>query len=412
MSLRQIAVRLVTLVALAQLAPLAQAQHEIHHVPPWISPDGNRPDLMHPFVDPSAFPSDWQFFAPAEIGDFGGQEYNYGFFATYDRFYIWVSRPEYDVAYTDGDFTWGNRFELGYMSESNNGGWLMEFWHIDGPNVYFETVVERVNVLQELDEINGNPQNIDLRSGGGGAATNPQTNGVPLRDRNNRRTQARDYILQDSQNVADLENWEINKTFRKFLHHGSVMEPFFGFRYMKFQDIFRRDFYSRIDGTTGAIVGQVPPTTQDPTDLDDELYQSFQSLFDNHMVGGQFGLRWFKIKGRWNLSTEIRAFAFQNFQDLQQTFYTELTFYDGVGVGAEIDGVFESREQNAFHSSSFVFGGEVRAEAAYEVTRDLALRVGMTYMNLGKGIGRGPNINNNSEDVQFIGATFGIDYKR
>jgi len=413
MSLRQIAARLATLVALAQLAPLAFAQQEIHHIPPWINPNGDNPDLLQPFVDPGAFPWDWQFFAPAEFGDFGnGQDLNTGYFATWDRIYIYVSRPEYDANPTQGDFTWGNRFELGYMSEEDHG-WLMEFWHIDGPNWYCETIVERVNVLNPDDEINGNPQNIDLRTGGGGAPTNPQTPGVPVRDRNNRVTEARDYILKDSINVADLSSWELNKTFRKYeLHYGSVIEPFIGFRYMTFEDLFRRDTYDRIDGTTGAIVGQVPPTTVDPTVLDDELYTSFQSLFVNHLVGGQFGARWFKVKSRWNLSTEIRAFAFANFQSLEQFTFTELTFYDGVSVGATIDGVFESKTREAFHSNEFVYGGEVRAEAAYEVTRDLALRIGMTFIELGGGIGRGDNINQNSEDVQMIGATFGIDYRR
>ena len=36
-----------------------------------------------------------------------------------------------------------------------------------------------------------------------------------------------------------------------------------------------------------------------------------------------------------------------------------------------------------------LFGGEVRGEASYELTRDINLRFGVTFLDLGQGIGRG-----------------------
>ena len=32
-----------------------------------------------------------------------------------------------------GDFTWGNRFDLGFIDDDSKG-WIGTIWHIDGPN--------------------------------------------------------------------------------------------------------------------------------------------------------------------------------------------------------------------------------------------------------------------------------------
>ena len=130
------------------------------------------------------------------------------------------------------------------------------------------------------------------------------------------------------------------------------------------------------------------------------------------MVGGQFGARWFKVKGRWNLSGEIRAFLFSNFQYQNTTNFTELTFYDNTGVDEPAEGVFLNRTYTNGNATEFVFGGEVRAQAAYEVTRDLALRVGFTFMDFGRGVGRGNTVAANDEGVVMYGWTFGVDFKR
>ena len=42
------------------------------HVPPFVDSDGQNPDFFHPFIEPGTFDPDWQFFAPAEVGEFGG----------------------------------------------------------------------------------------------------------------------------------------------------------------------------------------------------------------------------------------------------------------------------------------------------------------------------------------------------
>lgn len=401
------------------------AQREIHHVPPLINPDGNNPDLAQPFIEPFTFGSDFQFFALADYGDFGnGPDANTGFFATFDRLYIWVTRPDDQVAprpwigsggqtladQANGDFGWGNRFDLGYMSEEDHG-WMMSFWHLDGPNYFDQFVIERVDVIDLADAPD---TTIDLRGGGTGNSENPNLQTLPRRDENNFFTDDRSYIINNSVNASDLTSWEVNKTFRaRSLHYGSVVEPFFGFRYAKFQDFFRRDTYQRYDDTTGAPLGPglpIPPS--DITNFFIEDFRTMRAQFDNHLVGGQLGLRWFKQKERWNLSGELRVFAFQNFQSFTTSDNLERTYFQSLTVDGDIDTVVYDRDETAAHTTEFVFGTEIRAEAAYAVTRDFQLRAGMAFMEFGRGIGRGASVANNDQDVTMIGATFGFNVNR
>src|SRR6187402_1523632 len=114
---------LVLLAAIVGTSATAQAQH------------------YQPFVDPGYFGNpDFQFFAPPEVSDFsGGEEPNTGIYATYDRTYVNVSRPDDQFSFNSegqGDFTWGNRWELGYMTEDKSG-WQGVLWHVNGPNETF-----------------------------------------------------------------------------------------------------------------------------------------------------------------------------------------------------------------------------------------------------------------------------------
>ena len=190
MSMSRVTAVLSVLITASIGAIPAAAQQELHHVPPVVNADGYNPDYCQPFIEPMAFNPDFQFFAPAEVDTFGGgPEPHTGWFATYDRARIWVSRPDFEPSYTEGDFTWGNRFDVGYMTEEDHG-WLFSFTHIDGPVAFDILPVERINVWNPLDEPNGIPDfTVDLRGGGGGGGgggTNAlPTTGYPLEDRNN-----------------------------------------------------------------------------------------------------------------------------------------------------------------------------------------------------------------------------------
>ena len=129
-----------------------------------------------PFIGHDYFDSDFQYFAPAEVDTYGGApDPNTGWFFTYDRMYTNMTRPRDVASHYEGDFTWGNRYDIGYMTEDDHG-WLMSIMHVDGPNI----------------------ENI---------------------------------------NQGDYSSVEFNRVWRlKQLHNGSYMEPFIGVRYIKFLD--------------------------------------------------------------------------------------------------------------------------------------------------------------------------------
>ena len=91
-----------------------------------------------PFLEPGYFDNDLQFFAPAEVDEYGGkQPFSTGIYVDYDRMYVNVSAANASSSPNDGTFTWGNRFEAGYMLDREQNGWHAELIHIDGPNLAF-----------------------------------------------------------------------------------------------------------------------------------------------------------------------------------------------------------------------------------------------------------------------------------
>ena len=348
-----------------------------------------------PFVDLNYFSTDSQFFAAADIDSYGGgPTTSSGWFASFDRMYLYVSRPNAEESNTQGDMTWGNRIDLGYMTEEKHG-WLISMQNITGPNSMERIRQERNNRF--MDDASPQDEAVD-----------------PPQDNNNRESGARDYFLEDSLNVANLSNFEINKTFlMKPLHNGAIVEPFYGFRYMRFTDFDRHDDYTRYDdeGNVVPILPIGPPPAVQPSDAAFEEYLSGQGTYENNLVGGQIGFRYSQHRSRWLLSGEVRAFAFTNLQNLHLTDLRVVTEVD-VGTGNEPDSEQAKIVHTYMANSEFVFGGEIRAEAAYEVTRDISLRFGMEFLDMAQGIGRGRNPEQNDEDVQLFGLTFGFTVNR
>jgi hypothetical protein len=344
-----------------------------------------------PFIDPAYFNPDFQFFAPAEVSAYsGGEPPNIGFYLDYDRFFINVTRPEGEASlFSDfqGDFTWGNRWELGYMTEEDTG-WQFVYWNLSGPSKNITLFHERLDRINDDDDPPDDPDPI-------------------LQDRN-----PRWYVLYDSLNTAKFASMEMNKTWRrKEFHNGTIFEPLCGLRYMNFLDKYRRDDYRRYDETPGPVP---PPGQPDPADpnVEGEYEELRRDLakFENAMFGGQLGFRYFGQRGHWLLSCELRAFAMQNFQTLNQTVFIRQTRYSAVGGDVELE--LQSRADAIFGANEFVFGGEVRAEASYEITRDINIRFGGIFMDLATGIGRGNTLQTNNQDVQMAGLTFGFTVNR
>jgi hypothetical protein len=340
---------------------------------------------FQPFIDPGYFQPDFQWFAPAEVSDYGGGEPpNHGMYVTFDRTYVNVTRPidRFSMgSQNQGDFTWGNRMEVGYMT-GDPKGWQAVLWHVNGPN---ENFVPQSFQQQFLDPVNG------------ALAQIPTPGAV------------------DTLNNLKMSVFELNRVWRqKPLHNGTIFEPFFGYRYMNVRDIYRRE-------TLVAEVQVNPPVTLGAGS--DEFLQasSHSANFENQMHGGQLGARLFRQRGHWLLSGEIRMFAMANFQTLrvlnQQSFLpnpdilnvqgTADDFINFFGFGGDIN-----RQLFYQHATQFCFGGEIRGEASYELTRDVNLRVGFVFLDLGQGIGRGDQIGLNNQAVQMAGVTFGFTVNR
>jgi hypothetical protein len=353
----------------------------------------------NPFIELDSFDPDLQFFAPAEVGSFGGGEPpNTGFYITYDRMYINVTRPDGDDTFesNDGDFTWGNRFDAGFMS-CDCVGWGMSAWHVDGPNDTNGVSQERLGRFNEDDDP-------------------PGSGDVPiLRDRN-----PRIYDVVDSLNVARVSSFELNRIWRrKQFHNGAVLEPFLGVRYMTFKDFGRADNYHRFDSDAVGDPDLGSPQFEGPW----EIYTTRRNVFENSMLGGQLGVRLHKQSGHWLLSGEFRAIAMQNWQFLTQHVDTTSTRVDDFASGGVPEIEIRDRKSTTSDFNEFVWGGEVRGEAAYELTRDISLRFGFFLMDLGQGIGRSnvirpfpfsdtTLITKNDQDVFMGGVTFGVTVNR
>lgn len=350
----------------------------------------------HPFAEPLEFDPDWQFFAPIELQDVEEltpkKRASYGWFGTYDRANIWVSRSDSEASDNSGDFTWGNRFDFGFMTEQDSG-WSFTAWHIDGPNVYDNIYQERINRFNEDDDRINDPDADEI---------------FPRSDRNDATYNERVYIIQDSLNVANYTSFEANKTWRmEPYRYGGILEPLVGLRYAKFKDMSLNDSYFRSDADG------------DPDELERETLISNFNLVDNQMLLGQLGFRYFKYYKRWMLSTEFRAFAGENFQNRNYRLRQYSTTYDGVGTGSEV--TFVDNTTGSFtlaqNNNEFVWGFDVRADAAYQVTRSVSLRAGWSFTDFARGIWRGANpgfgdTNLNDQSVILSGVTFGVTLNR
>jgi putative beta barrel porin BBP7 len=333
---------------------------------------------FQPFLDPGYFQPDFQFFAPAEVDDFGGEEKpNTGLYVSFDRTYVNVSRPRDLFSFgsqNQGDFTWGNRMEVGYM-KGDPSGWQAVLWHVNGPNERFAN-----SASQELESSAG---------------------ATPI---------SAPFVIDqtfDTINQLKMSSFELNKVWRlKPFHNGTVMEPILGYRYMNVRDYFQRESMT-----------EVTPTTPVAEFFD---VHTLSTTFENNMHGGQLGARFFRQRGHWMLSAQITAFALANFQSLRRI--TQDSFLpnpDETAGGVLVDvvnpfgtGGDVNRSVIYQRATQFCWGGEIHGDASYELTRDINLRVGFVFLDLGQGIGRGDRLRFNNQAVQMAGVTFGFTVNR
>jgi len=323
--------------------------------------------------DPFEFDPDFQFFAPAEFSDYGSDSGPpTGFFFTYDRLYMFTTRPQQEagsqVGHEDWDSSWANRFEFGYMTD-DDCGWLISATRLHSPNVTFGGAGGYADaVTEEIEE-----SIIDITS-------------LTLND-------------------LRYDGVELNRVWRRpMLRKGAFLEPFVGLRLNHLTSVNNQNYTVTIEEEeteeeetgeeeTGEEETGEEETGEEETEEEETetniIARAYEINSENRMYGGQVGFRLVYPNGRWVYSTEARAFGLANYQQL-------------VVVGFDSDGQRE-----------FVVGGELRFGAAYMLTRDISARFGMEYLHFARGIARATEVpSQNDEDVGSIGTSFGLTVKR
>jgi hypothetical protein len=363
-----------------------------------------------PIADPLEFNPDFRFFEPVydmDLAEMKPQKRaNTGWFGTYDRAMLWVTRPEAVPNFADTDIGWGNRYDLGYMLEEDNG-WLATVWHMGGPNAYDTITVTRVNRFEPEDTKIIDPRFPPTTVDGDSASTD-LTLLLPPEDRNDPDLGYRAFNVQDSINVLNVGGFELNKTWRmRPYQHGGILEPFVGLRWIHLRDEFLRQQY---DTAVFDLDGDGTP------DIATETLVSNQAITKNDLFGGQLGCRYTYFRNRWTLSTDLRVFAGQIFQKQAAETKVETSFYDPTSLDPiTVIGFNPPVNPTVFRNDNdeFGFGFDLRAEAAYQLTKYIALRGGLQVYDVAQGVWRGgPQGGRNDQNLLMAGVTFGFTINR
>jgi hypothetical protein len=120
------------------------------------------------------------------------------------------------------------------------------------------------------------------------------------------------------------------------------------------------------------------------------------------------------------VSSDIRGFAFHNFRDRNQVISEQINTqtitgtYDANGVlqNITLGDVVPTSTADEFtdESGRFAFGGELRLETMFEITKGFALRGAAEMIVFADGIGRG--FTGTTESFSLLGFTFGFALNR
>ncbi|HUT91969.1 MAG TPA: BBP7 family outer membrane beta-barrel protein [Thermoguttaceae bacterium] len=370
---------------------------------------------------------DLQLFAPADMSQYGGgYRANEGFFFSFDMMLMWPSKPDpgligdpttrrvvitpqnpdvdddgfFDPGFEpqkviesstlstgvfDSDGVSGQRYDFGFIE--GHHGWLSSFLNIRPQT---QTLRASDAHVVFVDAPFGSPPQYHLQ-GPIWTIIDPPAVGIgdgPL------------WIDDLQVRFDDLEarykitTWgaELSYMYRMHpFHCGGILEWFVGARYMEIDDRFSVDARERI------AEGDDAPPENIPHGLGDSWWEN---RVENHVVGPQVGLRWYRTGNRWTWSTEARFFSGFNQQNIkQQGLLGEHLNPQGV-IDAALDddqeGVLKISNMAAsafshdrrFHEWSPA--AELRVDLKYQLTRSVSAGVGWTGIWV-DGIARAPN---------------------
>ncbi len=373
---------------------------------------------------------DAQFFAPADVTPYGsGPQPKEGYFFVFDGIKWGISAPESTTigavgqtrsvfygpvptapvtqAQVDANtvpqsntlstgalrnvFKEGNRIEFGRIVDEC--GWFVSTYRLNRQT-------QRMDALS-VDMVFLDPNNLLTNSVGTDANTgNDIVVNLPLT-----------FDTIAVRNV--VETWSVElmalQRTRPF-HHGGNLEWFAGVRYIEFDEDFSVD--ARGDAT-------ITPAPTVPAVLADS---NWNTEAENHIIGPQVGIRYFKQSGRWVLSSEGRFLAGFNSQNIRHL--------GTLGTGLNPPGTFpapENMDTTSFNHSDHLREWsptvEVRAELRYALTSAISFRAGWTGIWI-DGLARASNMidytapsmgllpQHNRQDAFLNGFTIGVDVNR
>jgi hypothetical protein len=397
-------------------------------------------------------PLGFQLFAPADVSTYGGDiEPNEGYFFQFDGLYWAISPPKVhligypgsrnvyfgisgtgsgtistqgtqvsslDTSFIDSQFSAGNRFEFGRVEDGQ--GIFMSIYQQRNQSQFIISP-EATMVFNDLEQ---GPEGKPLLYGN---VNNDGTTTPPYSPPNFQNLPVMFYGLTA---VNSINTWGLELNYLRRLmtcHSGGTFELFLGARYYEFNEDFR--VTTQPDDGTHTV----------PSFLGGSYWDTNA---ENHIIGPQIGLRWFKKQGRWTLSTEGRFFAGINNQTIHQQVdmgpnlnpgpITTITTNPNPPPINLIQSSFtpfqpkvmtETSATHVVHENEWSPAIELRLEGRYEITRSLSFHAGWTGFWMG-GIARGSslidytvpsmgiNMADNRQNLFVNGLTLGFDINR
>ena len=389
----------------------------------------------------------YQYFAPADVSTFGGaQEPNEGYFFQFDALYWSISAPEtatvgfpnltrsvsygphpltvldplsdikietntLDTGDLKSEFSVGSRFEFGRVEDRD--GWFVSIMQVrkqgtkepGGEDLSYQSADVVFN-----DPPTG-PLGTQLLEGPipadpvGWAPGDP----VVIRDL--------PVTLYNITMTNSVETWGVEAMFLHRLrtcHGGGTFEFFAGARYLEFDDTF------------GIIAGDDPGGLTVPSFL---ANSSWDTSAQNHIIGPQVGVRWFKKRGRWMLSTEGRFLAGLNCQNIHQMVNLGPNLTPSGSTVTSADQLYQPTAMSPTAATHVAYAREwsplveLRLEGRYQITRAISFHAGWTGFwmdNIARANSvinytvpaMGIDMTRNKQDVLVNGLTLGFDVNR
>ncbi len=367
-------------------------------------------------------PLGFQVFAPADNSTYGGQQQpNEGYFFQFDGLYWNFSAPKTTVVGDKTKEPWpvyvGNTQinEVNTLDTSSfggqwNGGTRFEFGRIEDNNGWFASIFQVGNVAQNVSVASADILFDDPIIGTGDERLlyGPTVQGGV---NHNLPTAFYDCLMTHKVSMWSVELMYLHRMHT--FHKGGTIEWFAGPRYMEYND----SFYFRAGNS---------PTDADGDSLNVPSFlenSTWQCEAQNHIVGPEVGLRWFKKQGRWTLSAEGRFMAGLNCQNINEQ--SDIGPNLNAGSGEPYQPAFMNEKRASANESAREFSPviELRIEGRYQITRAISAHAGWTGM-WADGIAYGssmmkyavPNMGidmaNNREQLFVNGLTIGFDINR